>query len=64
MSNKRHKYFNKVPPFNPDHGHYTRKRHSLKEKESYDTDDDAWKFMNQNQKLKALCWRTYLCKVC
>ena len=63
MSNK-HKYFNKVPPFKPDPEHYNRKQHSCNAKESYDTDDDTWKFMNQNQKLKVLCWRTYLCKVC
>lgn len=28
MSNNRHKYFNKVPPFKPDPEHYTRKRSS------------------------------------
>ena len=63
MSNK-HKYFNKIPPFKQDPEHYTRKHHSCKAKESYDNDDDAWKFQNQNPRLKSLCWRTYLCKVC
>lgn len=63
MSNNKHKYFNKVPPFKPDPEYYTRKQHSLKAKEAYDTDDDAWKFQNQNPKLKVLCWHTYLCKV-
>ena len=32
MSNKRHKYFNNVPPFKPDPEHYTRKQHSWKAK--------------------------------
>lgn len=64
MSNNKHKYFNKVPPFKPDPENYTRKQHSWKVNESYDADDDAWKFMNQNQKLKELGWHTYLCNVC
>ena len=38
MSNKRHKYFNKVPPFKPDPEHYTRKQHSWKAKEAYETE--------------------------
>ena len=63
MSNNKHKYFNKVPPFKPDHEQCTRKQHSWKEKESYDNDDDAWKFQNQNPKLKVLCCHTCLCKV-
>ena len=53
MSNKRHKYFNKVPPFKPDPEHYTRKQHSWKAKEAYETEDDAWEYLNQNPKLKA-----------
>ena len=60
MSNKRHKYFNKVPPFKPDPEHYTRNQHSWKAKEAYDTDDDALKFLNQNPKLRALGWHPYL----
>ena len=63
MSNK-HKYFNNVPPFKPDPEHYTRKQSSWKANESYDTEYDAWKFLNHNQKLKALGWRTHLYKVC
>lgn len=64
MSNKRHKYFNKVPPFKPDPEHYNRKQHSCNANEDYDTDDDALKFLNLNPKLKALGLHTYLCKVC
>lgn len=41
MSNKRHKYFNKVPPFKPDPEHYTRKQRSWKEKEAYETEGEA-----------------------
>lgn len=41
MGNNRHKYFNKVPPFKPDPEHYTRKQHSWKAKESYETENDA-----------------------
>ena len=51
MSNKRHKYFNKVPPFKPDPEHYTRKHHSWKAKEAYETEDDAWEYLNQNPKV-------------
>ena len=36
MSNKRHKYFNKVPPFKQDPEHYTRKQHSWKANEACD----------------------------
>ena len=39
MSNNRHKYFNKVPPFKPDPEHYTRKQHSWKAKEAYEIED-------------------------
>ena len=53
MSNKRHKYFNKVPPFKPYPEHYTRKQHSWNAKEAYETEDDAWEYLNQNPKHKA-----------
>ena len=36
MSDKRHKYFNKAPPFKPGPEHCTRKQHSWKAKEAYD----------------------------
>ena len=64
MSNKRHKYFNKVPPFKPDPEHYTRKQHSWKAKEAYETEDDALEYINMNPKLNVLVWHPYLCKVC
>ena len=55
---------NKVPPFKPDPEHWTKKVHSWKAKVAYDTEDDAWEFLNQNPRLKELCWHPYLCKVC
>lgn len=64
MSNKRHKYFNKVPPFKPDPESYTRKQHSWNDKDAYDTDDDALEYLNLNTKLKVLVCHPYLCKVC
>lgn len=64
MSNNKHKYFNKVPPFKPDPYHYTRKHHSWNDNDAYDTDDDAWEYLNQNPKLNVLVWHTYLCNVC
>lgn len=60
MSNNKHKYFNKVPTFKQDPERYTRKQHSWNDKYAYDTDDDAWKFKNQNQKLNVLVWHPYL----
>ena len=62
MSNNRHKYFNKVPPFKPDPEHYTRKQHSWKAKEAYETEDDAWEYLNQNPKLKAEGMTVYRCR--
>ena len=64
MSNKRHKYFNKVPPFKPDPEHYTRKQHSWKAKEAYETDDDAWEFLQENPNLKAQGYTVYRCRTC
>lgn len=60
MSNKRHKYFNKVPPFKPDPEHYTRKQHSWNDKDAYDTDDDSWEYLNLKQKLNVLVLHPYL----
>lgn len=64
MSKNRHKYFNKVPPFKPDHEHYTRKQHSWNDNDAYDTDDDSLEYLNLKQKLNVLGWHPYLCKVC
>lgn len=64
MNNNRHKYFNKVPPFKPDPEHYTRKQHSWKAKEAYETEDDAWEYLNQNPKLRAQGMTAYRCRTC
>ena len=64
MSNKRHKYFNKVQPFNTDPEHYTRNQHSWNDKDAYDTEYDALEYLNLNPKLNVLLWHPYLCKVC
>ena len=53
-----------MPPFKPDTEHWTKKVHSWKAKVAYETEDDAWEFLNQNPKLTALGWHPYLCKVC
>ena len=61
---RRHRNPNKVPPFKPDPEHYTRKKHSWKAKEAYDTDDDSREYLNLKQKLNVLVCHPYLCKVC
>ena len=48
------RYRNKIPPFTPDPEHWTKKSRSWKAKVAYETEDDAWEFLNQNPKLKAL----------
>ena len=63
MRNNHHNH-NKVPPFKPDTEHWTKKVHSWKAKVAYETEDDAWEFLNQNPRLKVLGWNPYLCKVC
>nr|DAG47610.1 MAG TPA: hypothetical protein [Caudoviricetes sp.] len=61
---KNHHNPNKVPPFKPDPEHWTKKVHSWKAKVAYETEDDAWEFLNQIPRLNALGWHPYLCKVC
>ena len=61
---RRHHNPNKVPPFKLDPEHWTRKVHSWKAKVAYETEDDAWEFLNQIPKLKSLGYTCYLCKVC
>lgn len=59
---KRNKY---IPcHLHPDPEHWARKGQSWKAKVAYESEDDAWEFLNQNPKLKALGWHPYLCKVC
>lgn len=49
---KRNKY---IPcHLHPDPEHWVRKGQSWKAKVAYENEDDAWEFLNQNPKLKAL----------
>jgi len=48
----------------PDPEHWVRNGQSWKAKVAYESEDDAWEFLNQNSKLKASSWHSYLCKVC
>lgn len=58
------KYFNKIPPFKPDPEHYTRKQHSWKAKVGYETEEEAWEFLQQNPKMTVQGYRAYRCRVC
>nr|DAG40657.1 MAG TPA: hypothetical protein [Caudoviricetes sp.] len=61
---RRNNYHNKIPPFTPDPEHFTRMQRLWKAKVAYESEDDAWEFLNQNPKLKAIGYTCYLCKVC
>lgn len=61
---RRNNYHNKIPPFTPDPEHFTRMQRLWKAKVAYKSEDDAWEFLNQNPKLKALNYTCYQCKVC
>lgn len=58
------RYNNKIPPFKPDPEHWTKKSHSWKAKVAYETEDEAWEFLNQNPGLKALGMTVYFCPIC
>ena len=60
----RNNYHNKVPPFTPDPEHFTRMQRLWKAKVAYESEDDAWEFLNQNPRLKTLGWHPYLCNTC
>lgn len=61
---RRNNYHNKIPPFTPDPEHFTRMQRLWKAKVAYESEDDAWEFLNQNPRLKSLGYTCYLCKVC
>ena len=63
---KRHAYRNKAPysTLHPDARHWTRKGSSWKQKVGYDTEDEAWEFLEQNPKMKAIGAVVYSCPVC
>lgn len=59
------RYHNKRPPFKPDPRHWVRKSsNGWKSKVAYETEDDAWEFLQQNPRLKALGYRPYFCPLC
>ena len=63
-SNNR-RYRNKRPSFRPDPEHWTRKSsHGWKAKVSYETEDDAWEWLNQQPRLRAQGYKVYRCRVC
>lgn len=66
MNNNRHRYRNKAPysTLHPDARHWTRKGSSWKQKVGYDTEDEAWEFLNQNPRLKDIGFTCYQCKIC
>ena len=61
---RRNNYHNKIPPFTPDPEHFTRMQRLWKAKVAYETEDDAWEFLNQNPRLKDIGFSCYQCKIC
>ena len=43
---RRNNYHNKIPPFTPDPEHFTRMQRLWKAKVAYESEDDAWEFLN------------------
>lgn len=66
MDMSKNRYHNKAPysTLHPDARHWTRKGSSWKQKVGYDTEDEAWEFLEQNPKLKAIGAVVYRCPVC
>lgn len=48
----------------PDPAHWVRKGQSWKAKVAYESEDDAWEFLNQNPKLRAQDMAVYRCRIC
>jgi hypothetical protein len=48
----------------PDPEHRVRKGSSWKAKVAYESEDDAWEFLNQNSKLRAQGMEVYRCRIC
>ena len=61
---RRHHNPNKVPPLKPDPEHCTKKVHSWKAKVAYETEDDAWEFLNTHPKLIEHGMTVYRCSLC
>lgn len=65
---KKKTYHNKAPfsTLHPNPEHWTRKQgsRSWKQKEAYDTEDEAEEYLNQNPRLKAMGAVCYRCGEC
>lgn len=55
---------NKNIPLHPDPEHWVRKGSSWNAKVAYESEDDAWEFLNQNSKLRAQGMAVYWCRIC
>lgn len=66
MSKKRKNFTDKRPlhSFRPDPRHWTRKGSSWKQKVAYMSEDEAWEFLNENPRLKAIGYTVYACPIC
>lgn len=62
--NKHPHYHAKIPPFKPAPEHWTRKTHSWKAKVEYQSEEEAWEWLNQNPKLCAEGYTVYQCHMC
>ena len=62
----KNRYRNKAPysTLHPDARHWTRKGSSWKQKVGYDTEDEAWEFLNQNPRYKEQEMTVYRCSFC
>ena len=60
------RYRNKAPysTLHPSPEHWTRKGNSWKQKVGYDSEDEAWEFLNQNPRLKEKDPVVYRCSIC
>ena len=61
---RRNNYHNKIPPFTPDPEHFTRMQRLWKAKVAYESEDDAWEFLNTHPRLKAKAPVVYRCSMC
>ena len=51
-------------PLHPDPEHWVRKGDSWKAKIAYESEEDAWEFLNHRSELKAIGYVAYQCKTC
>ena len=60
------RYRNKSPysTLHPSPEHWTRKGNSWKQKVGYESEDEAWEFLNQNPRLNAKYPVVYRCSIC